>query len=372
MSIALDCINFVAFDPNGKWTHVSNAEYLRRLERTIWDSLVPSQKELYGKLLASERGRYVSLDMLNLDPQSTYKARYEAYKSTLVETVRQCVQSLVDEQPATKQLRLIITNQTVGGICPPPSSVVANCLDAPDGVECIDLGYMGCSAAIWGAELAARLLKPSETAIILSAELTSLMTNFSGGNECLPANCVFGDGAGAFLVAKPPHRYKSLFRIKDFSGSVISTDTALECVRYEASDVYHEIRIMESLPSVAMEGIKKAVRPMVERSFVSWDEKLRYALFGRLPNWQRKVDYAVLHTAGNKILKGVQAGLGLSDDQVGHNFETFKKFGNTSSASVYYSLKQLWGSGRLSRGNTILFVTYGSGFMTKAMYATVE
>jgi 3-oxoacyl-[acyl-carrier-protein] synthase III len=367
----LDCLNFVAFDAPNNWRCVNNAEYLQRLQSTIWDSLSRRQQDLYVKLLASDRSRYVAIDMWNVECQGNYKKRYEQYKATLCKTIAECAHNLMEGQAARENVKLIITNQTVGGICPPPSSVVANTLHL-ESTECVDLGYMGCAAAIWAAELASRLLKPGEAAIIISAELTSVMTNFTGGDDCLPANCIFGDGAGAFLMIKPPHKYNSLFRIRDFSGSTITTTTALDCVKYESSDVYHEIRIKDTLPAVAMEGIKKALYPIVERNMISLHDKLLHTLMSRWPKWQQKVDYFVLHTAGNRVLRCVQEGLGLGIEQVKHNFEVFREFGNTSSASVYYALNALRNAGQLSKDKKLLFLAYGSGFMTKAMYATVN
>jgi 3-ketoacyl-CoA synthase len=88
------------------------------------------------------------------------------------------------------------------------------------------------------------------------------------------------------------------------------------------------------------------------------------------PRWQENVDYFVLHAAGNSILKGLGERLGLTDAQAAHNFTNFNTYGNTSSTSLYYGLHELERSRELRRGDRLLFLGYGSGFMTRCMYAT--
>jgi 3-ketoacyl-CoA synthase len=207
--------------------------------------------------------------------------------------------------------------------------------------------------------------------VVLSAELTSAATNLDGRPESLVANTVFGDGVGAFLLAKPPHRFPKRFHLHDFSGSLVCDDKALDCIRYEPNPVFYEVRLKETIPEVAGQGIKHAIEPLVRRRLVSLRQKIKYLFDRKMPRWQNNVDYFVLHTAGNKILKGIQKHLGLSDKQAAHNFTCFNEHGNTSSASIYYSLAELERSRELKRGDRVLFLAYGSGFMTKCMYATV-
>jgi 3-ketoacyl-CoA synthase len=368
----VDCLAFEALDSEVHLRRVSNGEYLEYLHRTVWDQLSPDKRELFEKLLASDRSRYIACDRLDEFVGDTHETRYRRYKAQLERWAMLCVDALLARADVpVDRIALILTNHTVGGVCPPLSSLIAHHLRLPASVQAIDLGYMGCAAAIWSMELAARLLQPGQIALILSAELTSVMTNLEGVTESLVASCVFGDGMGAFLVAAPPHPFAVKFRALDFSGSLITTDRGLDCIRYEPNAVYHEIRLQDTIAQVANEGIQKALDPLVRRNLVSLRQKAAYLFNRRTPKWQSNVDYFVLHTAGNKILSGIKASLGLTDAQTDHNTEAFRKFGNTSSASIYYSLRELETSTSLKRGDRLLFLAYGSGFMTKSMYAAV-
>jgi 3-ketoacyl-CoA synthase len=369
---SLDCIAFDALDAEAHLRRVSNEEYLAYLRRTVWHELSLEKRALFEKLLASDRARYIACDTLDEFLDDTHERRYRRYKAQLERCALRCVDALIAraEVPASK-IALVVTNHTVGGVCPPLSSLIAHHLRLGPSVQAIDLGYMGCAAGIWGVELASRLLQPGQAAVILSAELTSVMTNLQGVTESLVASCVFGDGVGAFLVAAPPHRFKTKFRVLDYTGSLITTDRGMDCIRYEPNPVYHEIRLKETILQVAGEGIREALDPLVRRRLVSLPQRAASLVNRQQPRWQRNVDYVVLHTAGNKILDGLKTTLGLSESQTAHNSEAFRKYGNTSSASVYYSLRELETSNALRRGDRLLFLAFGSGFMTKGMYAAV-
>jgi 3-ketoacyl-CoA synthase len=372
MTAKLDILAYEALSAERHLRRLTNAEYLAILKGSVWGRLTAEQRELYEKLLASDRSRFVALDDFDRLMADGHESRSRAYKSQLESLTLKCIDGLMEKAgvPADR-VKLVITNHTVGGIVPPLSSLVINRLGLPPSVQAIDIAFMGCASAVLGAELAARLLKPGELAVVLSAELTSAATNLDGRPESLIANTVFGDGVGAFLLAKPPHRFTPRFRLHDFSGSLVCTQEGLDCIRYEPNPVFYEVRLRETIPQVAGQGIKHALEPIVRRSLVTWRQKLRYLIDRRVPRWQGNVDYFVLHTAGNKILKGVKEHLGLTDRQVAHNFATFNRHGNTSSASIYYSLAELERTRGLKRGDRLLFIAYGSGFMTKCMYATV-
>lgn len=369
---AIDCLAYEALNSEAHMRKVSNSEYLDYLRLTVWERLTLDQRALFEKLLAGDRSRFISFDQLEEFATDTHETRYRRYKERLESLSIKCIDSLMAQADVPREkIKLILTNHTVGGVCPPLSSLIAHHLNLPWSVQAIDLAYMGCSAAIWGMELAARLLRPGDVGIILSTELTSVMTNLGGTPESLVGSCVFGDGMGAFLVAVPPHRYKAKFRALDFSGSLISTDHGLDCIRYEPNPIYHEIRLKETIPAVAKQGIEKALEPLVRRKMLTLKQKIRYLINRRTPRWQENVDYLILHTAGSKILKGIQESLDLSDRQTGHNIRCFNKYGNTSSASIYYSLRELETTTALKAGDRLLFLAYGSGFMTKGMYVTV-
>ena len=371
MKPRLDLIGFQTLDPASHFYRLSNQEYLNLLHRTLWDNLAADQQTLLEKLLSRDRTRYIAVD----DPETllneTHAERYGNYKARLTQFGCLCVDALCDSYGfPLERLKLVVTNTSVQGICPPLSSVVMNHLQLPSSVRAIDLCFMGCAAALRGIELCAASLQPGDYGLVLSTELTSAMTNLRAGAPSLPASCVFGDGVSAMLVAARPHRSRALFRIRDLNGSLVCSDDGLGCIHYEPADVFHEIHLQDSIPEVAARGIQLALEPLIRRSLITVPQKLRYLASRRIPRWQDNVDYFLLHAGGTRILEGVKEQLALTDVQVEHNFAAFRRYGNTSSTSILYSLQELLTTRSVSPGDRLLFLAYGSGFMTQAMYVT--
>jgi 3-ketoacyl-CoA synthase len=246
------------------------------------------------------------------------------------------------------------------------TSSIANSLQIQN-IRVIDLGYMGCATALLALELIEKELNAGEVGIVISAEITSVMMNLEAeSNPSLVANSVFGDGIGAFLVAKKPHTYKAILSIKGHSASLITHDKALSCVTYDSNSIYHEINIHDTIPEVANEGIKAALPPIIKNHLATPYDKIKFVINKKIPEWQKNVDYAVLHTAGNKILHKLSENLKLKDKKVAHNFSAFNNYGNTSSASIYYALDYLYQENNVKPKQKFLFLAYGSGFFTRS------
>ena len=177
---------------------------------------------------------------------------------------------------------------------------------------------------------------------------------------------MFDDGVGALLVAKRPHSERLFLRIRGGAGSTQVDDRSLSAISYEPGDTYHEIRLSDSIAEVAGRGVKFALEPLVRRHFTSLDDRLKYMLLRLRPKWQRHVGYAVLNTAGSRILTLLAESLELEDSQVRYNSAAFDKYSNKSSVSLYYSLDALTRQRTLVRGDRLLFLAYGSGFMVRA------
>lgn len=364
----LDILEFNALDAESNLMLVTNEMMRSFIHRRMNDILSRRQIELYDKLLKANRSRYIAAESMEDRLDDSYKTRYERYRSWTARLAIRCVDDLFRKCSIDRSaIKVVVANTTVGGMVPNITSLVGHHLSLHHGVRMIELGYMGCATALLALEVVEQQLKPGEIGLVLTSELTSFMANLNADSDAsLVANTVFGDGVGAFLVAKRPHSERGILRVIDHTGSVQTDEKALSAISYEPNPVYHEIRIHETIPDVAAKGISHVMKPMVRRNLASLIDKVLYAANGRVPRWQDRVGRVVLHTAGRKVLEGVAQALTLSTYQVSHNFEAFRKYGNTSSASIYYALDEMVRARPIERGETLLFIGYGSGFMTRA------
>jgi 3-oxoacyl-[acyl-carrier-protein] synthase III len=67
----------------------------------------------------------------------------------------------------------------------------------------------------------------------------------------------------------------------------------------------------------------------------------------------------VPHQANLRIIEMVQKAIGLRDDQV---YANIQRYGNTTAASIPIALDEALDEGKLSRGDTLVLTSFGSGF----------
>ena len=84
--------------------------------------------------------------------------------------------------------------------------------------------------------------------------------------------------------------------------------------------------------------------------------------FGTIPNLAKGINHFCIHAGGRRILDGIQNALKLTDTHVEPSREVLRKYGNTSSSSIWYELAWLEDNGRIAPGDLTLQVALGSGF----------
>ena len=371
MSVSgLKCLSYCALSDEDKFYRLGNAELLRFIQGNFWCGLNAGERAMLEKLLSSERTRQLCKTPLAQLAQDDTQSRYNRYRGMAEELGRRCAERLVASASCSpSRVKLVISTTAVAGLCPPLSSIIINDLKLPATTEAIDLSHMGCSALLWGIELAGRMLKRGEAAIVLGMELTSYMADYHGSPESLMAATVFGDGAAGVLVAHPDTELPAKLVFGSTGGSIVGSEQGLRCIQYIGGTVAPRIVLGPEIEEVASSGIHLALRNVVKKEYVTLWEKLQYLATKQVPDWSKAVDYFVSHTPGTKVLQGVAAALNANGKQFRHNFSAFSHFGNLSSVSLLYSLRLLDEQSNLT-GSRLLFLAFGSGFMTRVASAT--
>ena len=70
------------------------------------------------------------------------------------------------------------------------------------------------------------------------------------------------------------------------------------------------------------------------------------------------IDQFIVHQSNTRIIEAAKQRLNLPDEKVYINID---RFGNTSGGSIGLCLDELWRSGSVKRGDTIMFVAIGGG-----------
>lgn len=189
--------------------------------------------------------------------------------------------------------------------------------------------------------------------LICGSDKLSVIVDWTDRNTCI----LFGDGAGCVLLENDgtdtpdclltsrlfaDGGYTDVLQIPA-GGSFMPASE--ETVRNHKHFIYMEGR----------ETFKLAVNAMVSSS----EEVLAKA--GVTTD---QIALVIPHQANLRIIQAVAKRLGVGDDRVYCNIQ---RYGNTSSASIGLALDEACRTGRLKRGDLVLFTTFGGGLAWGAM-----
>lgn len=208
------------------------------------------------------------------------------------------------------------------------------------------IGFMGCHGAINGLRAAEALTHATGGKVLLCCvELCSLHFQYAPGPGAVTANALFADGAGA-CVLTPDDTGAQLcsFASRFFPNSD-------EEMSWRIGDHGFEMTLLASVPGLLQSSIGEWVQGWLKRESLNIDD---------IDNW-------VIHPGGPKIIEGALDGLGLTGDTRTRAeslaLGTLRRFGNMSSPTVLFMLKELLDSN--TKGTTVC-LAFGPGLSGEA------
>jgi alkylresorcinol/alkylpyrone synthase len=79
-----------------------------------------------------------------------------------------------------------------------------------------------------------------------------------------------------------------------------------------------------------------------------------------------QVDHWLMHPGGRKVINRVQRSLGLTDEQVERSRRILRSYGNMSSPTVLFVLRDLLEQGIAKKGDRAVLTALGPGFAAEA------
>ena len=205
-----------------------------------------------------------------------------------------------------------------------------------------------CSGFLYGLDIADKHVRADSEAkvLVIGAETLSSRLNWEDRNTCI----LFGDGAGAAVVGHSSEVDRKILGTNHYSDGGLWKLLYMHNAPSNNPDL-----VVDDNPGahIIMEGrevFKHAVKAM-EDSVTGLLEKTGCAL--------SDIDVIIPHQANIRILNKLIERLELPRKKVVLNV---MKYGNTSAASIPLALDETNRSGRLKKGDTVLFCSFGGGF----------
>lgn len=179
------------------------------------------------------------------------------------------------------------------------------------------------------------------TVLIIGSESLSNIVNWEDRGSCI----LFGDGAGAAVVcAQEGDIYPCVMHSDGAKGVVLSCESRHQKNWMEKEEAKETYMYMDG-----KEVFKFAVKKVPEVIF---------ELLEKTETKAEEIDWFVLHQANQRIIESIAKRMKIDIEKFPMNIS---EYGNTSSASIPIILDELNRSGKLQKGQKIVFAGFGAG-----------
>ncbi|HWW00954.1 MAG TPA: 3-oxoacyl-[acyl-carrier-protein] synthase III C-terminal domain-containing protein [Candidatus Acidoferrum sp.] len=307
----------------------------RYAQRECWEALQPEKRfhelnsrsrAILKKVLTGSNGittRHLVLERLEeafeLDPDVLH-ARF-AVNAPLLAT-QAAERALADAECAAAEIDALLISTCTGYLCPGLTSYVGERLRLRPDVLALDLVGQGCGAAVPNLRAAEALLRSGRSRRVLSVcvEVCSAAFFFDNDPGVLISACLFGDGAGAAVLAHEPNGKR---RVEwKLSGSLLNPGDR-DALRFEQKQGMLRNILRPEVPGLAAEQAQRVLESVLTKA------KLR----------QQDVKAWVFHPGGRDVLTALQQRLGLDGADLRWSAAVLEEYGNLSSPSVFFVLQ---------------------------------
>jgi alkylresorcinol/alkylpyrone synthase len=310
--------------PAQRFTQGEGWEALK--QSRLFPELSARSRALVRKVLSGSNGiatRHLALDDLSqafdLTPD-TLHARFLRHAPVLAAQAAQ--RALAEAGNAAAEIDAVIISTCTGYLCPGLTSYVSERLGLRADVLALDLVGQGCGAAVPNLRTAEALLASGRAKHVLSicVEVCSAALYFDDDPGVLISACLFGDGAGAAVLANSAQGKR---RVKWHASGSLLNPADRDLLRFEQKGGMLRNILSPQVPALAAPQVEKVLEDVLRRA--------------ELP--RERVAAWVLHPGGRDVLAALRQQLGLTPHDTRWSEAVLSEYGNLSSPSVYFILQ---------------------------------
>lgn len=286
-------------------------------------------------------------------PFPSTAARMQIYKEQALplslQAIKECFQVANHLKP--NEITHIITVSCTGMYAPGIDIELIQNLDLNSTVERTSIQFMGCYGAFNALKVADAICKANSEAkvLILSVELCTLHFQSNKSVEHLVSNAIFADGAAAVIVEASSCQSK-YFSLEAFHCDLIP-QTQKE-MAWHIADSGFDIKLSTYVPEVIGSGIAEFIKKLIAKKQWMFSD----------------IDLYAIHPGGIKILEECEHALNLTKEQNKYSYQVLRNYGNMSSATVLYVLKEIWHDVQLANQEKTTFsCAFGPGLTLESM-----
>ena len=301
------------------WDAFKSSDWFRKLDRRshlIAETVLTKDNGIDTRTLAVD-----SLDdVFAIDPETLHR-RFMRHAPQLAITAAR--RALDDAGIAAKDIDGVVVSTCTGYLCPGLSSYVIEGLGLDDRVQAFDLVGQGCGAALPNWRLGESLLATPDCDRVLSicVEVSSAAMYLDNDPGVLVSACLFGDGAGAAVLAREPDARRRSIEWTSFA--TLTDPSQRDALKFETKNGMLRNILTKPVPRLAADYAERVLDGALLRAGLGRDD---------IAAW-------ILHAGGRDVLSALSERLQLDDDDIRYSASMLREYGNMSSAFVYFVLQ---------------------------------
>jgi alkylresorcinol/alkylpyrone synthase len=327
------------------------------LQSARFHQLQPRSRAILKKVLNGRNGiatRHLALENLGQAFELTpdvLQARF-AKNAPLLAT-QAAERALASSGNRPGEVDALVISTCTGYLCPGLTSYVSERLGCRPDVLTLDLVGQGCVAALPNLCASDALLTAGRCGRVLSicVEVCSAALYFDDDPGVLISACLFGDGAGAAVLANSPDGQRPV-RWKT-SGFLLQPN-GRDLLRFEHKAGMLRNILTPQVPALAAQHAATVLDRVLARAAVPRSQ---------VKGW-------VMHPGGRDVLLAVRERLGLSEHDLRWSAAVLREFGNLSSASLFFVLQAALGDS--APAGYWWMSSFGAGFSCHGALLEVE
>jgi len=266
--------------------------------------------------------------------------KYEAYAPKIARIASQ--QAIAQANLTPKEITHLIVVSCTGFSAPGIDIHLIKNLGMSKTIARTMIGFMGCYAAFNGLRAAHAICQSDRRAkvLLVCVELCSLHFQVADTLENTIINAIFSDGAAAaILTSSSSIEAKGKFAYTD--GSSLLIENTEEMMNWTIGDTGFLMGLSPKVPDVVVGSLPDYLQKLLNQHHLM----------------QKDLDFWAIHPGGRKIIEKIQSVCELSDRLIADSYDILRRYGNMSSPTILFILKQILEnqSGEINNGIALAF-----------------
>lgn len=264
------------------------------------------------------------------------KYHHEAFKLAI-----DAVNNIQDFQTHKNEITDIIFISCTGMQAPGVEIELIKHFDLPVDIRRYNVNFMGCYAALTGLRMAKDIcVTPNRKVLLVSVELCTLHFQNKFNDDYLLSNSIFADGAAATIISSHQED-NSNYKLRDFESRLLPNST--DEMSWKISPDGFLMTLSSTVPKSISKSLNHRTLFDIEPSYTNW----------------------AIHPGGKQIIDGIKSTIGLTEEDVTSSRNVLKKYGNMSSATILFVLKEMTNS-TTDHKKDIVACAFGPGLTLEA------